>query len=51
MTRIIHVAILYVIAHGLSIEKRQWGRYRIVQTKLHQHQHYGMGEIGKHEIC
>lgn len=42
---------LYLMAHRFDIiEKRHWGRYRIVRAKSHQHKHYGMGGTGKHEI-
>ncbi len=50
MTRSVLAAELYAMAHGFGIEKRHWGRYQIVQKKSYQHQHYGMGGTGKHEI-
>ena len=49
VTRAVLAAKFYAMAHGLNIEKRHWGRYQIVQTKSHQHKHYGMGGMGKHE--
>ena len=50
VTRAVLAAKLYAMAHGLDIEKRHWRRYQIVRTKSHQHKHYGMGGIGKHEM-
>ena len=41
---------LYTIAHMLEIKKQYWGKYQIMQKKLHQHKHYRMGETGKQEI-
>ena len=38
-----------MMAHKFDIEKRHWGRYQIVQTKLHQYKYYKVGGIGKHE--
>ena len=51
VTRGVHAANLYTMTYGLGIEKRHWGRYQIVRTKLYQHQHYGIDRTGKHEIC
>ena len=38
------------MAHRFDIEKRHWGRYQIIRTKLHRHKQYGMGGTDKHEI-
>ncbi len=48
--RSVSAADLYAMAHGLDIEKRHWGRYKIMRKKSCQHQDYGKGGTGKHEI-
>lgn len=35
---------------GFNIEKRNWGRYKIMRKKSCQHQDYGKSRTGKHEI-
>lgn len=50
MIGIFLVAKLYAIIHGLDIEKQYWGKYYIIQTKLHQHKHYEVDRMGNHKI-
>ncbi|MCJ1348586.1 hypothetical protein MMC31_006818, partial [Peltigera leucophlebia] len=42
-TRDVLSAEFYAMAHGFNIEKRNWGRYVIMQKKSCQHQDYGRG--------
>lgn len=49
VTRGIHAADLFVMAHRLSIEKQHWGRYQTGRKKLYQHQYYGIGGTGEYK--
>ena len=50
VTRSVLLIELYAMARVFDIKKQHWGKYQIIQKKLHQYKHYGMGGTGKHKI-